>query len=89
MEHTASMWVSATFVALIVFGGLILWLTIQVIRLRMEALVNRRVIASLQKGRLGEPKTSQLSQTGEILRLFLFGIVAIMGLLLVYQMVAN
>jgi len=89
MGNVSPMWASAAFVALIVFGGLVLWLTILVIRLRMEALINRRVIASLQKSRFVEPKATHWGQTGEILRLFVLGMVSIGGLLLVYLAVAN
>lgn len=40
-------------------GFLVIWLTVLVIRLRLESLVNRRVIASLQKVRpIQEEKTA-------------------------------
>jgi len=89
MENAMQVWSLPVFVVMLPLGGLILWLIILVIRLRMEALVNRRVIASLQKGHSADTKAHPWGRTGEILYLFLLTLLAITTLLLVYQVVAS
>jgi hypothetical protein len=69
----------------LVLGGLVLWLANLVIRLRMEALINRRVIASLHKKRTSETKERIGNPALEILRLLLLGIIALAALLMLSQ----
>lgn len=72
------------FLAAVVLFGLVIWLGIQVIRLRMEASINRRVIASLQKSR--SPGVARLSwvRVAEVVRLLCYGAIALVVLVLCY-----
>lgn len=80
---------TVSFVGLLGFGIVILWLLVIVIRLRMEALVSRRVIASLQKVRpVAEGKGSG-EKFALLVRQAIFGMVMLLVLLILYEVISR
>lgn len=87
MEENFSNWagVSALLVGVLMLGTAVLWLSLVVVRLRVEALINRRVIASLQRTRPAAEARSNWQRSIDLICLLLLGAGALVILLILYR----